>query len=109
MGAAKALIEGGKTEQGLSAATRAEKYLEESFKHEEIARNKGGDINDHLNRLALATLKHREILEGLKGSMSEDFKPSLSQTIDYPKKIWGDLKGVFNYLKKPLPTSPFED
>lgn len=97
LGAAKALAEGGKEDLAKSAAEKAEKYLEQAFVAEEISRNKGADIDQLLDRLALSTLKHREVLEDIKMDSS------------YPKKLFEELKGVFNYLKKPLPVSPFEE
>ncbi|MBI3290475.1 hypothetical protein HYZ78_03715 [Candidatus Microgenomates bacterium] len=97
LGAAKALAEGGKADLAAPSAEKAEKYLQQAFISEETARNKGEDIDQLLDRLALSSLKHREILENLALDSS------------YPKKLYEELKGVFNYLKKPLPKSPFND
>lgn len=107
IGAAQVLIDGGKSELAVSSAFQAEKYLQEAFSQEELARNKGMEVSGFLDRLALASLKHREKLEEMRESAPENLKPALSQAIESPKKVFEELKGVFNYIKKPLPQSPF--
>ena len=108
IGAAEVLMAGGKPELAVSSATAAGKYLEEAFKTEETARNKGADVDKFLDRLSLAALKHRERFEGLKIQAPEGLKSQILDAMEYPKKVSEDLKGVFNYIKKPLRPSPFE-
>lgn len=109
LGAARALAEGGKPELGAVSAKEAEKYLKEAFRYEEVARNKGADIDKLLDRLALSTLKHREVLEEIYKTVPEGIRPATLEALSYPKKLFGELKGTFRYLKKEMPESPFED
>lgn len=109
LGASRALAEGGKSELAVVSAKEAEKYLEEAVKYEEIARNKGADVNQLLDRLALATLKHREVLEEVYKSAPESARPAIVEALAYPKKLFDQLKGTFRYLKKEMPKSPFQD
>lgn len=107
IGAAQVLAQGGKPELAGVSAQKAEKYLEEAVKYEEIARNKGADVDKLLDRLALATLKHREILEEMYKTVPEGVRPSIVEALTYPKKLLDQLRGTFRYQKKEMPESPF--
>lgn len=109
IGASQVLIEGGKGKLAVNSAQQAGKYLQEALKSEEIARNKGVEVSGFLDRLALASLKHREKLQEMEKSAPEDLRNDLSRTIEYSKKVFEELKGIFNYIKKPLPESTFVD
>lgn len=108
VGAAKALVEGGKTELGVSTATKAEKYLEEAVAAERRAKEKGVETGPFLERLAKAILKHREVLEEIYTRVPEDARPVITQTIDYPKRLWGQVLPRLQDTGRTAPVNPFE-
>ncbi len=63
IGAAIALIEGGKVPLGVSTATKAEKYLESAVKRIMALQRDGRDVKSMLGILIRATAKHIEVLE----------------------------------------------
>lgn len=65
IGAAEALIEGGKTGLGASTALKAEKYLEQSVKKTEELTKKGKDVKSLQLTQEKAVAKHGEILKEL--------------------------------------------
>lgn len=66
LGAGKALIEGNKTELGISTLTKGEKYLERAIAQEKIAKESGENTQLFSDKLNQAVLKHEEILLELK-------------------------------------------
>lgn len=63
IGAAVALVEGGKVDLGLSTATKAEKYLESAVNRAIKLSGEGRDVKSSLLSLTKAVVKHQEILE----------------------------------------------
>lgn len=108
IGAAKALIDGGKFELGASTATKAEKYLEQAVAQEKKAKEKGADTGQFLEKLARAILKHREVLEEIYKKVPEDARPIVTTTIDYPKRLFTQVSQRLNELGRPVPSDPFE-
>ncbi|MEK7182535.1 MAG: DUF5667 domain-containing protein [Patescibacteria group bacterium] len=108
VGASRAFLEGGKPELAVSAATKAEKYLEQSVAQTIKARENNVEVGQFLERLALATLKHREVLEELYKKAPEDARPVIAQTIDYPKRLFDQVKMLLIEENRPVPQSPFE-
>ncbi len=72
LGAAIALIEGGKSNLGTTTATKAEKYLEQSVNDALAIKTEGKDIKSLLLYLGNATAKHLEVLDSLKSKVSGD-------------------------------------
>jgi len=72
IGAAEALIQGGKSVLGTSTATKAEKYLEQSVNQTLELRSNGRDVKSFLLTLSNATAKHLEILDQLKSQVTGD-------------------------------------
>lgn len=103
VGMAKVLIEGGKPELGVSTAKRGEQYLEEAFNEQEKARATGADTSSFADKLARASLKHREVLEGVVGRLPEDAKPVVNQIIDIPKKVYEKAVQQLNEKGRPVP------
>ena len=96
VGAAEALIEGGKTELGVTTATKAEKYLDQSVNQfEELA--KSGRATPEINsKITKALLKHEEILIGVLNKVSDQTKPVLEQTIGKIQSNYKKIKSQFN-------------
>lgn len=98
IGAAKYLVEGGKTSLGVSTATKAEKYLESAFSRLEKLSKDGKDVKSQLLEIEKATAKHQEILEeilvkvsGVEKSVAEDMlelNKLLGQKI---RQIWMEV------------------
>lgn len=85
IGAAKALIEGGEAEMGVSTATKAEKYLEQALAQEKMAREKGVDTRAFLEKLAQASLKHEELLLEMIEKVTGPGKGALEKALEYPR------------------------
>lgn len=108
LGAAKALLEGGKTGLAVTSAQKAEQYLEQSVEQEMEARSKGKDTGGLLDRLSIATLKHREILEEMYAKAPDEARPRIAESINLPKKLFDSTKESLRSLSRPIPKSPFE-
>lgn len=108
VGAAKVLQEGGKSGLAFSTASKAEKYLEQAVRQEQVAREKGLDTGALLDKLALAGLKHREVLEEMYVKAGEDARPKIVEVLNYPKRLFDEVKMRLLYLNRPIPESPFE-
>jgi hypothetical protein len=104
----KILFEKGKTEVAYSTLTKAEKYLEEASKEEIENRKKGIDTSEFLMRLANASLKHIETIDEITEIASEDAKPSVIATKEYPKKVFEETRN--SLLEKGIvpPENPFD-
>ncbi len=63
IGAALALVEGGKVSLGVSTATKAEKYLESAVNRAMKLSSGGRDVKSLLLTLTKAAAKHQEVLE----------------------------------------------
>ena len=85
LGAGKALIEKDKIDLGVKTITKAEKYLERAVQQERKAREKGKETTVFLERLSRATLKHEEILLGVKEKVTDLAQKVIEQTLDYPR------------------------
>lgn len=108
IGAAKVLLEGGKSGLAFSTASKAEKYLEQAVAQEKFAREKGLDTGALLDKLALASLKHREVLEEMYVKAGEDARPKIVEVLNYPKRLFDEVKMRLLDLNRPIPESPFE-
>jgi len=91
---AQLLFDKGKAEQGLSTATKAEKYLERAINQEKVAREKGKDTAAFLEKLAKATLKHEEILLEMKEKIGETGKSVIDTTLEYSRQGYQQVMEV---------------
>jgi len=87
LGAGKVLIEGGKTDLGVSTITKAEKYLEQAVNQAKTASQNGKDAKVVLEKLNQAARKHEEVILDLITKVSGDAKSTLEKTLDYPRKL----------------------
>lgn len=85
---AKILLKEGKASQGVATAVKAEQYLVESYEESEKASTSGTDTIGFCQRMANASLKHREELEEMVKYAPEDARPLLAQVMDHPKKVY---------------------
>lgn len=98
---AKMLFENNKPDLGLTTLTKAEKYLE---------RAKGSETNpDFLKKLALASLKHRQIIEEeIIPIAPEDLKPEIVKALDSSKNTYKNCRDELNSQSITPPKNPFE-
>lgn len=99
---AKNLFEKKKPDLGLTTLTKGEKYLEESSKNL-------NDI-DFAKKLAIASLKHRQIIESDIISLApDDLKPEIIKTMDYSKNTYKIARDFLNSKGETPPKNPFND
>lgn len=105
---AQKLFEEGKPDLAASTMTKAEKYLEEAIAEEKKAR--AGKIANYefMQSLALSTLKHRQLLEGMLKTAPEDAKPAIVKMLDYPKKLFEEAKNMLVDAGQSAPKNPYE-
>ena len=105
---AKVLFEDKKSDIAISTLTKGEKYLEVAVAQELLARSEGYDTTAFLNTLATASLKHRQIIEGLMPVVPEDGKPLVVKTEDYAKNSYKAARDGLNSKGLSVPISPFD-
>lgn len=84
--AAQELIGKGKVDLGATTITKAEKYLERAVDQEKAAREKGKDTASFLQRLSRATLKHEEVLLGVREKVADPAKSVINNTLEYSRR-----------------------
>lgn len=90
------LFKNNKPDLGLSVLTKAEKYLE-------MAVPENADNPEYLKKLALASLKHREVIERQILPLSpEDIAPQVNRINDYSKETYKKARD-FMYSKGLVP------
>lgn len=103
----KILFEKEKPELGFSMLSKGEKYLEQAAKLEAKSRKEGIDTKSFLPKLALAALKHRQIIEEILILAPEDAKPNLVKVEDYAKNVYKEARDAMNSLGMVPPNDPF--
>jgi hypothetical protein len=82
------LFRNNKPDLGISTLTKAEKYLEKA-----VPQNANND--DYLRRLALSSLKHREVIEKEITPLSpEDIKPEAIKVENYSKETYNKTRDL---------------
>jgi len=105
---AQTLFENKKPDIAISTLTKGEKYLEVAVAQETIARSQGYDTSAFLERLATASLKHRQVIESLISLVPEDGKPLVVKTEDYTKNAYKAARDALNSRGLPVPINPFD-
>jgi hypothetical protein len=101
------LLENKKPNVAISTLTKGEKYLEVAVAQEILARSEGYDTSAFLNKLATASLKHREVIESLIPLVPEDGKPSVIKAEDYAKNSYKAARDGLNSRGLTVPINPF--
>ncbi|WKZ25435.1 MAG: DUF5667 domain-containing protein [bacterium] len=95
------LFQDNKPDLGLVTLTKAEKYLEKA--------SKTVSYTDSYEKLALASLKHREIIERqILPLTPEDLRPQAIKTIDYSKEVYKVMSVNLLTIGLNPPQNPFE-
>lgn len=99
---AVSLFKENKPDLALTTLTKAEKYLEKAVPQD-------AKSPEYLNKLALASLKHREIIEKeILPISSEDLKPEVNKLTDYSKVVYIKTSDLLRSIGLTSPTNPFE-
>jgi hypothetical protein len=89
--------------------SKSEKYLEEATKMEARARESGEDTSAFLVKLATASLKHRQVIEGSILPMApEDGRPEVIKAGDYAKNAYNFCRDALNSKGIATPKNPFD-
>lgn len=96
LGAGKVLIEGNKVDLGVSTLTKGEKYLEQANTQIKMAKDKGKNTEEILGKINQASLKHEEILLGLKVKVGQDFQSIVEQALSYTKQVQESVQQSLN-------------
>lgn len=102
------LLENKKPDLAVSVLTKGEKYLEMATNNEIKARQNGVDTHDFLTKLALASLKHRQIIEEKIIPLTpEDLKPDVVKAEDHAKNVYKVCRDGLNSKGINCPKDPF--
>ncbi|OGM19235.1 hypothetical protein A2955_05135 [Candidatus Woesebacteria bacterium RIFCSPLOWO2_01_FULL_37_19] len=104
----KMLFDKGKPEIAFSVLTKAEKYLEEANIQAGVNEKNGSDTIDFITRLANASLKHYQVMEGLLEGAPEDAKPKIIEAQSYAKKVYEETRNKLNEKGVSPPENPYK-
>lgn len=105
--AADKLVKEGNLNLALSVADKAEMYLFESWEDTTKARNMGMETLTISERIALSSLKHREVLERIRTQSPEEAKGILTQLIESAKMVNEKSSQSLSERGKKPPSNPF--
>lgn len=97
-----------KPQLALTTLTKAEKYLEAGSVIEKNERQRGLDTKSFLFTLATASLKHREIIEGMLNIVPDDIKPEVIKAEDYSKNVYKECRDALQSQEVSAPENPFD-
>lgn len=92
--AAQQLVDKGKNDLAVTTITKAEKYLERAVNQEKVAREKGIDTAELLQRLSGATLKHEEVLLDVREKVGDPAKPLIDSALEYSRRGYQQVMEV---------------
>jgi hypothetical protein len=102
------LLERHKPDLAITTLAKGEKYLEVALSEESIARSQGNDTSRFLERLAVASLKHRQLIDSLMPLVPEDGKPLVTKIEDYSINTYKSASNTLNSIGQPIPINPFD-
>jgi len=97
-----------KPDLAITTLAKGEKYLEVAVAEEAIARSQNYDTSKFLERLAVASLKHRQIVESLIPLAPDDGKPLVIKIEDYAINTYKVASDRLNAEGLPVPFNPFD-
>lgn len=104
---AQQLAQSGKTDDAVMVANKAGMYLEDATKLFEEAQTQKVMTTAFANKFALATLKHREILETLFIEAPEDAGPYIVRIMDFSKTGYEKASQYLRSQGQNPPDNPF--
>lgn len=93
LGAARALIEGGQVELGVSTLTKAEKYLGQSVDQANKTRQAGKETTELYKKLQLALLKHQEVLKDVQLRVPSQSQEVIQKAIEESQRGYEKVTG----------------
>jgi len=106
---AKSFIKEGRFEEGVTALTKAEKYLEGSYDVLLNVDSSTSNYSDLFVTFVTATLKHREVIEGIMAEIPEDARPVVTRALDIPKLLYLQCEEQAKEDGIEIPKNPFEN
>jgi hypothetical protein len=106
--AAGELFEEGEYELGYMILVKGEGYLELAFNYARQAKDRGMDMTIGLTRIAVAALKHREVIDEILMIAPEAVRPEIIKTQDISRNVYKLSRDELNEMGLPVPKSPFE-
>jgi hypothetical protein len=82
--------------------------LESAFSYAQLAKERGEDMTVGITQIAIAALKHREVLDELLALAPEDARPEIVKTQDISRNVYKLARDELNEMGRPVPKSPFE-
>lgn len=105
---ARMLFEKDKPEIAFSTLTKAEKYLESSYKLELEARDRGVDTTELLVKISEASLKHIEEMEEMQQIAPDDAEPKIIEIKEkYAEKVYEKTRDAMFEQGLTPPENPF--
>lgn len=96
------LFENNKPDLGYATLTKAEKYLESAVPY-------STDNTDFVKKLALASLKHREVIENkILPLAPEDVRPNVIRVNDYSKEVYKKTRDILQSKGLTAPVNIFD-
>lgn len=99
IGAAKALLEGGKTQLAGVTAIKAEKYLISAGDRMIKASSGGEDVKSMLNTIYKSSFKHKEIMSMVVGATNGDERLVLEENLKQVEALQGRLEQAIRDAK----------
>lgn len=102
LNSALVLFKENKPDLAFATLTKAEKYLESAVPD-------NADDSEYLNKLTLASLKHREVIENEILPLSpEDIRPNVIRIEDYSKEVYKKTRDLLQSKGMIAPVNVFE-
>ncbi|KKR26448.1 MAG: hypothetical protein UT58_C0012G0003 [Microgenomates group bacterium GW2011_GWC1_39_7b] len=109
LGAAKILFEKKKPDIALSTLSKSERYVEIATNEEDRARKEGVDTSKFLEKMTVAALKHRQVIEEEILPISpEDAKPEVIRLENYSKNAYKTSRDALYSKGRSVPINPFD-
>ncbi|KKS77060.1 MAG: hypothetical protein UV74_C0001G0010 [Candidatus Woesebacteria bacterium GW2011_GWB1_43_14] len=97
----------GKADDGMLTLVKAEGYLEKAVSSAEIAKNRGIDTTNLLQKLAFSSLKHREVMEECVHYAPEDAQPIIIKEMGIPERLFTRVSNMIIETGGSAPVDPF--
>lgn len=109
MAASSDFFREGEAEKGYETLVKAEHYLTLSYDQTKLNVDAGEDVSEFLTRLALASLKHRQVIEEeILPSAPDDAKPEIVHALETTKHIYKMVSQLLLDRGGSVPKNPFD-
>ncbi len=90
--ASEMLLDKAKEDLAVTTATKAEKYLERAVVQGKEAKKAGKETEVFFEKLSQASLKHEEMLLGIKDRVSDKAKGMVEKALEYPRRLLKEIE-----------------